>query len=161
MDKLVAQYRDTLLRFFTQHLRNAWDAEELTQEVFCKILRREDVATSDYTEPYIFTIAWSVLRDKSRRDRSRRRHLHIPYDEAHASEDPISPELALNGDELYQRFLRILNKLSPRSREVFILNRYEGMPYALIAEHCDITISAVEKHMIKVLHRMKDILLER
>lgn len=157
MNKIIVQYQDVLLRFFTQRVRNVWDAEELTQEVFCKILKRTGVSLDTYTEPYIFTIAWSVLRDRSRRDRVRLRDMHVAYDETYSSEDPVTPEQSLNGDELYQHFLRALNQLSPRVRQVFLLNRYEGLSYQEIAERCQITLSAVEKHMIKALQRIKEI----
>lgn len=138
--------------------RSVWDAEELTQEVFCKILKRDDIAHSEYTEPYIFTIAWSVLRDRSRRETVRHSNRHVAYDQEFEQENRESPELILNGDELYQRFLNVLNNLSPRVREVFVLSRYEGMSYAEIAKHCDISISGVEKHMMKALLQMKEII---
>lgn len=157
MHRLIAQYQETLLSFFTRRVRNVWDAEELTQEVYCKILKRKDISVSEYSEPYMMTIAWSVLRDRSRRDKVRHRHMHVAYDEALAHEDPLSPEKALHGEELYTRFLKVLNELSPRRREVFILSRYEGLSYPQIAEHCGISISAVEKHMIRALGQMREI----
>ncbi len=160
MKRLVDQYQGMLLSFFSMRARNKWDAEELTQEVFCKILKRNDIAHNDYTEPYIFAIAWSVLRDRSRREKVRKRDMHVTYDEALAQEDPISPEKEACGEELYGRFLKALKGLTPRTQQVFVLSRYEGFSYSQIADHCGISISAVEKHMMKALQRMKEIVKE-
>lgn len=157
MKHLVDQYQPVLKSFFMRRSRNIWDAEELTQEVFCKILNRRDVAYTDYNAPYIFTIAWSVLRDRSRRESVRHRDMHVSYEESFVQEDTISPELELNGEELYGRFLQVLNRLSPRVRQVFILSRYEGLSYPEIAEQCEISVSAVEKHIMKALQQMKEI----
>lgn len=163
MNRLVDKYGRVLHRFFIQRSRSKWDAEELTQEVFCKIIKREDIALSEYTDPYIFTIAWSVLRDRARRERVRHGSMHVTYDEELAQEaliaqeNPFSPEAALHGDQLYTRFLEALDDLTPKTREVFILNRYEGLSYSKIAIHCGVSVSTVEKHMIKALQRMKQI----
>jgi len=44
-----------------------------------------------------------------------------------------------------------LLQLNERTRDVFVLSRLERMKYAEIAEMYGISVSAVEKHMIKAL----------
>jgi RNA polymerase sigma factor (sigma-70 family) len=163
MKRLVADYQSMLLHFFSQRCKNFWDAEELTQEVYCKILKRKDMSVDDYTKPYIFTIAWSVLRDKLRRDRVRQRDMHKTYDDVMESQDnanQISPEQTVGGDQLYNKFLTALDELSPKTRAVFILNRYEGLTYRQIADDYGISVSAVEKHMMRALQQLKGSLKE-
>ncbi len=155
MRRLVAQYHGPLLRFFNKHSRNTWDAEELAQEVFCKILKRNDFSAEHYPESHLYTIAWSVLRDRARRERVRRVDKHVSYDEALGKEENVPLEDAIAGEERYRRFLDGLERLSPKTRGVFLLSRYEGMTYAQIAEHYDISVSAVEKHMMKAIAQLK------
>lgn len=161
MKKLVAQYQDTLLSFFNKRSQNAWDAEELTQEVFYKLLKCKDMGENQYPESYLYSVAWSVLRDKSRRDKVRQKDNHIEFNETYAREDLASPEQVINSEQLYQQYVAALGELSPKVRAVFLLHRYEGLTYAEIAAHCDITVSAVEKHMMKALTRMKKFLKEQ
>ena len=160
MKALVDQYQRSLVSFFLRRSRNVWDAEELTQEVFCKILKRRDIAFSDYNDAYMFTIAWSVLRDRLRREKVRHHEMHVEYDERYAPEEQITPQDILRGQELYDQFLLLLESLSPRVREVFILSRYERMTYSQIAIHRGISISAVEKYMMIALKRMKKMVKE-
>lgn len=160
MKALVDQYQGALLGFFIRRSRNSWDAEELTQEVFCKILRRQDIKYSEYTDAYIFTIAWSVLRDRLRRERVRRSDLHIEFEEELIEEDIISPDESLKAEQLYAVYIKLLNSLSPRVREVFMLSRYECLTYGQIAVRCEISLSAVEKYMMIALKRMKEMLKE-
>ena len=58
-----------------------------------------------------------------------------------------------------ERLLRMkvgLDRLSPRRREVFVLNRIEGYSFPQIAERLGITLSAVEKHAAKALLLMAE-----
>ena len=161
MHRRVAQYRGTLLAFFNKRSQSTWDAEELTQEVFFKILKNgNSIPVDHYPEAYVYTVAWSVLRDKSRRDRVRLRSHHVSFDEAYAKEDPISPEHTLSSQETYRRFVRTLDRMSPSVRNVFLLNRYEGLSYSQIAERYNISVSTVEKHMMKALSQLKSVMME-
>jgi len=86
--------------------------------------------------------------------------MHVEYDESYAPEEQITPQDILRGQELYDQFLLLLESLSPRVREVFILSRYERMTYSQIAIHRGISISAVEKYMMIALKRMKEMVKE-
>ncbi len=58
-----------------------------------------------------------------------------------------------------ERLLRMkagLERLSPRRREVFVLNRIEGYSFPQIARQLGITLSAVEKHAAKAVLEMTD-----
>ena len=44
--------------------------------------------------------------------------------------------------------------LSPRQREVFLLNRVEGFSFVQIAEHLGLSMSMVEKHAAKAILAM-------
>lgn len=155
MKRLVAHYHGPLLRFFSKHSRNTWDAEELAQEVFCKILKRKDFSADHYPESHLYTIAWSVLRDRARRDKVRRVDKHVSYDETLANEANVPLEDTIAGEERYRRFLNGLERLPPKTRGVFLLSRYEGMTYTQIADHYGIGVSAVEKHMMKAIAQLK------
>jgi RNA polymerase sigma-70 factor (ECF subfamily) len=48
------------------------------------------------------------------------------------------------------------NALSPRRREVFLLNRVEGYSFPQIAAHLGITLSMVEKHAAKAVLFLTD-----
>jgi RNA polymerase sigma-70 factor (ECF subfamily) len=44
-----------------------------------------------------------------------------------------------------------LAELKPKTREIFLLNRLDGLSYTQIAVRFGISPSAIEKHMIKAL----------
>lgn len=155
MNKLVAQYHGALLKFFHQHAQSHWDAEELTQEVFCKLMKRNDIDESRNQEAYLYTVAWSVLRDKVRADRSRQRNQHVEFDDDLSPATQIPVDQVIDSKEQYRRFVQVLNQLNRKTRDIFILNRYEGATYSEISKHFAISTSSVEKHMMKALTFIK------
>lgn len=161
MKNIVAQYQGSLLAFFNKRSQSYWDAEELAQEVFCKILKRNDINGQENKEAYLFTVAWSVLLDKVRRDQVRHRNSHVYLDEVFESEDPVSLEQSVDGQILYERFVAGLKGLGEQTQEIFLLSRYEGYTYTQIAEHYGISVSAVEKHMMKALAHLKNMMRDR
>jgi RNA polymerase sigma-70 factor (ECF subfamily) len=55
--------------------------------------------------------------------------------------------------ELHAATLALL-RLPERTRTVFILRRLEGMRFHEIASHLGISVSAVEKHMVRAIHQL-------
>ncbi len=155
MKNLVSRYHGALLRFFHKHAQNYWDAEELAQEVFCKIVKRDDIDDKRNQEAYLYTVAWSVLRDKVRTDRSRKRSHHVSFDEEHSPAVHFSVDHQIDSENRYRCFIEVLNQLDLKTREIFLLNRYHGVTYSDIAVRYAISVSSVEKHMMKALASIK------
>ena len=97
--------------------------------------------------------AANLLRDRFRRERSHHTGLHDPLDDSlHElpSEEPGTDDVYASRERL-ERLLSALDELSPRCRQVFLLQRYEGMTYTAIARQLQVSVSAVEKHMMRAL----------
>lgn len=148
---LAHRYRPALIRYFRRHLDSADDAEDLAQETLMRLLRTPtDVANA---EAYLLRIASNLLRDRFRRELSHRTAQHESFEESvhdWPSEVPCG-ERVYEDRERLQRFLRTLDQLPPRCRQVFLLQRYEGLTYGAIAKRLQISVSAVEKHMMRAL----------
>ena len=151
----AAHFRPVLLRYFRRHLDNESDAEDLAQEALLRILRSP--VPPDNTEAYLLRIASNLLRDRFRRDRSHHAALHEPLDASlhdHPADEPGSERVYEDRRRL-DLFLVALDQLPPRCRQVFLLQRYEGLTYAAIAKRLEISVSAVEKHMMRALQHFQ------
>lgn len=153
---LFKRFQPALLRFFERRSFSSADAEDLTQEVFIKIARLEASANIWHPEAFLFQIAANVLRDRVRREAARHRDDHIAIDETTTScgEEP-SEESVYEGTESISRLLTVLAQLTPKCRAVFLLHKYEGLSYSEVARRFDISVSAVEKHMIHAIKHLK------
>lgn len=100
----------------------------------------------------VFNNAMMYLR-KMRREQ--------PLEEQHERLLEFSPvELTdqLELDELSDMILRTLEVLPMRTRDIFRLNRHDGLKYREIAEKLGISVKTVEAHMGKALRALRTML---
>ena len=65
-----------------------------------------------------------------------------------ADAQPLADEVFAARARL-ERVKEGLSRLSPRTREIFLMHRVEGLKYREIASELGVTVSAVEKHVAK------------
>ena len=66
-----------------------------------------------------------------------------------------TPEDIMNYDELLHKVEDVISRMSPQNQKVFMMNRFEGKKYQLIAEELQITLKTVEAHMSKALASLR------
>jgi RNA polymerase sigma-70 factor (ECF subfamily) len=69
-------------------------------------------------------------------------------------EEEVDPERILGGKEELQVATKVLLQLPERTRTVFVLRRIEGWKFQQIAAHLGISVSAVEKHMVRAVEQL-------
>lgn len=157
LSELNLRFRAPLNRYFQRREIDAAEAEDLTQEVFLRIARRENGITRDNIEAFIFTIAGNLLRDRRRRRQVRGVQVSLDGDQPinHTELiEAIDPSRVVTARDDLRRALAILGELPQRTQDVFILQRIEGMKNRQIADTLSISVSAVEKHMSRALAHM-------
>lgn len=158
--RLVARYRRPLLSFFLRRVEEQDEAEDLTQEVFLRIVRRDDTAPLENPETYIFRIAANLLRDRARHSASHHLAEHDSLDadepdslrvgpQARSLVEDIGPERVLLSQESLTEVMEALDELGFRTRDIFLLCRLDQMKQRDIATLYGLTVSAVEKHIAK------------
>jgi RNA polymerase sigma-70 factor (ECF subfamily) len=143
-------YRQPLMRFFRRRVGSEAEAEDLAQEVFLRLVRRLDVEPIDNPEAFLFRTAVNLLRDRARRGKTLASHREELSWQAGAFE-ALSPDRVLEGRQSLAGVTRALAQLDERSRDAFILHRLEGMRHADIAALYGVSVSSVEKYIIKAL----------
>ena len=134
----MLRYGPGLRRYFQKRV-SAAEAEELVQDVFLAMHRRGAAAPVDNIQGYLFTIAAHLL--------SKRRQIVTSTldDEAGRIAESFSPERILISRQEATRVIVAVKKLPPRTREAFVLHRFENMTYSAIARRLGISVSAVSK----------------
>jgi len=148
-----ARFTPALRAFFSRRAP-VNDVDDLVQEVLLRIQKRQPEAMVNNVEGYLFEVAANVLIDRGRADRTRRRSDHCEFQEIHHPVDEMSPERVLQAREQMARALAALSELPERTRRVFVLVRFEEMSYKLVAQRLGVSVSAVEKHVMKALRHL-------
>jgi len=167
--RLDSCYRKPLMSYFLHRARDRQDAEDLTQEVFLRILRRGDSVPLENAEVFLFSIAGNLLRDRARRKDTHRTTGHASLDApgfnfnnsgllSDALVEDRGPERVLLSQESLAEVLCALDELGERTRDIFMMYRLEKMKHRDIAALYGITVSAVEKHIAKAGVRLLQVL---
>lgn len=153
--RLAQRFRPVLLRYFNRHLGSPEDAEDLTQDALARLTQQpaHRLAALVNAEAFLMRIAANLLRDRFRRDRSHHVADHVALEGTPLGwrGEEVSSERVYEDRARLQAFLHALDGLSPRCRKVFLLQRYDGLTYSAIAKQLGISVSAVEKHMMRAL----------
>lgn len=145
----AAELRAALVSFFYRRCSNSAEAEDLTQDVMLRSLGNRHWASHEHLRAYVFHVAENCWRDRGRRKLVRR--LANEVLEQPAATDGLSPErIVLSQDQLV-RAVAILETLAERTRDIFLLCRFEGMRKADVAATLGISVSSVDKHLSKAL----------
>jgi RNA polymerase sigma-70 factor (ECF subfamily) len=152
--ELFERYAPALLRFTDRLLSDRALAEEVTQEVFVKVISRaHQYDGRAEVSSWLFAIAANACRDRRRRDR---RAPVVPFD--------ALPEPAARGEGVERELMdrekreavrRALAELSEEQREALVLARYHGLPYAEIARVLGISVGAVKTRIFRGVETLK------
>ena len=139
------------VRRFLMTRAPADDVDDLLQDVALRMHTRRPQGDILNPEGYVFQVAQSVLADRARRDAVRQRSRHVTMEESDHPVEVRSPERVMLGREQWSRLVAAVGDLPERTRQAFVLHRFEEMNYAAIARHMGISVSAVEKHIMKAI----------
>jgi RNA polymerase sigma factor (sigma-70 family) len=155
---LYEKWRPALTAYFMRRVGNHAEAEDLTQEVFIRLLR------SDFSEGapnlFIFRVAQNLLIDRARRASVRRRYRQSVLAADELEIDPLDPQRVAIGRAELARLGSALEALPERTRVMFTLYRIDKMSQDEIGDAFGISKSAVKKQiasaMAIILRRMRD-----
>lgn len=152
-DAVVRHYLTVVRRFFAKRVPPG-DIDDMVQNVALRIEARSAGEPIENVEGYAYQVARSVMLDQQRRDISRHSRQHLPLEEeAHPIEE-LSPHRIAEGKDRLQQVMAVLDRLPDRTRQVFLLHRFDHMPYSAIADSQGISVSAVEKHIMKAMRKL-------
>jgi RNA polymerase sigma-70 factor (ECF subfamily) len=152
--ELFERYAPALLRFTDRMLSDRASAEEVTQEVFVKVISRAHQYDGRAgVASWLFAIAANACRDRRRRDR---RAPVVPLEAAPEPRDGSEGvEAALASSQRRRAVREALAGLSAEQREALVLARYHGMPYAEIARTLGISVGAVKTRIFRAVETLK------
>ncbi|MBO9711644.1 sigma-70 family RNA polymerase sigma factor [Sphingomonas sp.] len=150
----LRQFRPSLVGWFRRRVGDMTDAEDLAQECFLRFANRQAGDEVANVEAYLYQTARAVLFDRQRRRNVRHAGAHLPLLPEHGEADDVDALRALIARERLQQVSATLLEMPERTRAIFVLSRLEGMRYAEIATRFDISVSAVQKHMLRAIETL-------
>lgn len=151
-DQLFDLYGPELCRFAHGHLKSHADAEDAVQECFLKLWeRRQLLDEGTIFKAYLYKAVYHTVLKHLRRQRY---WVFEEYGEETLIEE-AGPSQLVEYQELEQFYQAAMAQLPPRRREIFTLNRQQGLSYARIAAELNISVKCVENQMSHALKFLK------
>lgn len=143
---LYRDHRSWLENWLRRRMGNAWDAADLSQDTFVRVLASAQ-PLADLREPraYLLTVGKRLLSNFYTR-----RSLEQAYLEALAQlpeESVPSPEQRWLLLETLQALDELLDGLAPVVRRAFLWSQLEGLGYREIAERLNVSERTVKRYM--------------
>jgi RNA polymerase sigma-70 factor, ECF subfamily len=165
--ELVERFQHRLVTVMHHLIGSPDEAEDLAQEVFLRVYRtRKKYTPKAKFSTWLFTIA-NNLALNTLRDRRRRPVLPLevrdsgplgprPTEAAPSRDDP--PAYQLQQQELADVVREALDGLNERQRVAIVLNKFEDMNYADIADVMGLTTKAVKSLLSRARAKLREAL---
>ena len=150
---LFTEKRETLSSYFLRRVAHRWDAQDLVQEVYLRLLRiaPADVANIRSPEAYLFTVAANLAKEHA----VLRQQQPLGSDELEQVMEqlaaPINLEADMDSESRQRRLGALIDRLSPKCKAVLIMHYRDDMSYREIAERMSISTNMVKKYVVKGL----------
>ncbi|ERI88364.1 RNA polymerase sigma-70 factor [Bacteroides pyogenes F0041] len=149
---------DRLFRIAFYYLKKEEWSEEVVLDVFMKLWnQRANLPGLQNIEDFCFILVKNASLNYLEKEMKQPPPLSID-----SSGEPgataFSPEESLISEELLARYVKALDRLPERCREVFIRIREEKQSYAQVAEELNISINTVDAQLQKAVTRLKAII---
>lgn len=151
---MLERYHRELLNFLTRQVNDRDTAADLVQESFVRVLSAQSSGQAVLDmRALLYRTARNLVIDQHRRAAVR---LHddldaIPEDQHPPAPQHLQPEEALASSQVIRAYVATIEALPARCREAFVLHVFDDFSHAQIAHQMDISVSMVEKHVVRAM----------
>lgn len=149
---LFDRYHVRMYNYFNKMVCNKMVSEDLTQDVFIKVIKYRTSYKNGNFAAWLYTIARNIFSSHYQKTKKERSNL-IDDDKLDANETLVSES---NQEEL-EHLQKALLKLSNSDRELIVMHRFQEIKYEQIAQIIGSTENAVKVKVHRALKKLKEI----
>ena len=147
IEEIVERYSNMIMQIAYQNVFNKSDAEDITQEVFIKLMKNiEKLNNEEYMKAWIIRVTINLSKDYNKSFWNR-------------NTTGIDENLKIFGEE-YQDVFKEISKLKPKYRNIIYLYYYQGYKIKEIAEILQMNQNTVSSCLTRAREDLKGLLEE-
>lgn len=153
IDKIFKLYYRSLCMYILHYVHDIDAAEDIAQDCFTafwKNTAKENIVIENI-KAYLYTTARNHSLNYLRKE-SVYRSIITPSD----LEDILTDDETEERSVIEARMWTAIDVLPERCREIFLLNKRDGMKYKEIAEKLQISVNTVDNHISKALRLIRE-----
>ena len=153
---LFEQQSTPLVKYLTARFREPEEAREVAQEAWLRIYRLENPEELRNPKAFLFQTASNLAIDRKRR--AVLENLHYERERGQQTEFAPSAEDSITAQESLSLIEKSLSELPQKCRDAFLLHRGKDLSYPEIARELGVSVSMIEKYIIKALKHFRNTL---
>lgn len=149
LDSLYRDHHGWLQGWLRRRLGDRERAADVAQDTFLRLLVSGRLPSVDEGRSYLAQIARNLIIDQWRRQRIEQAYL----ESLAALPEPEIPSLETRAMviETLMQIDVMLDGMPAKVREAFLLSQFEGLTYPQIAERLGVSVSSVQKYMLRAI----------
>ena len=147
-------YRQSVYLYIYCKINSKEDAEDISQDVFLRLIDYKQILREDTVRFFIFTIARNLLTDYLRHYYKKQEVTSYIYDFAVTSVNDTDSRLITNDIAMHEQ--HCLTLLPPQRCIIYKMSRFENKTVKEIAEETNITAKGVEYHISRAVKILRD-----
>ena len=137
---------DKILNFISSRITDVWEAENLAQDVWVRLLTYSRPLSADTITSFVYAVARNLVNDYLRHMCTRRDAIsEVGTEYAGRVED--SPESAVSASQIAKIEQTRIECLPPQRRNIYIMCRFEEKSVGEIATQLQLSQRTVENHL--------------
>ncbi len=152
-DSIFMSHSEYLRNFLYYKSGDMQRSEDMMQDAFVKLWEACAKVTIEKSKSFLFTVANNLFLNQQKHQK-----VVLNFEKRdHKSTDEQTPQYLMEEAEFEKRLKDQIEALPEGQREVFLMNRIDGLKYKEIAENLNVSVKAVEKRMHKALVALRKI----
>lgn len=151
------KYYTPLCQYTWKYVRSEELSKEIVQEVFTEVWEgRKSLNPTGHLRGFLFEVVRNKALDYIKHQKivegylaeAKQQKKEIFYKNLYQEEN--------EKQDFHEAVKEAINDLPPTGRQIFELNRNEGLTYREISEYLDISVKTVETHMRRALRKLRE-----
>lgn len=138
-------HRQQVCRYIYYRINDWADAEDLTQDVYLRLMDYKQLLCKDTVKEFVFTIARNLVIDYLRRYYKRQEVTSYIYDHTENATNDMESRIIADDLEACER--RRMSLLPPQRGKIYQMSRYENKTVSDISEELNLSPRTVENHL--------------
>lgn len=152
--KSYEEYRSSILLYIENRISHKYDAEDLTQDVFMRLLDYKQMIRPETVKYFLFTIARNIVTDHIRRYYKKQEMDAWLYNTLTYSANETE-DVCLASD-LLSLEKKKLNTFAPQRKKVYQMSRFEDKSVEEISIDLSLSRRTIENHLLLGRKEMRD-----
>lgn len=159
LSDLFRAHHSEVVRYASRLVGDRENGEEIVQNAYLRMSGLGSPSAITHPRAYLFTAARNAAVDFTLRQ-NREWSYRVDLEDLSSAATTEDPTDVLDGRQRIARLAVLLNELPPACRTAFIMNKIDGCSHKEIAAQLGVSVSMVEKHIMRALIHCRNLMRE-